>query len=283
MDIVFEVTPPPDEKRKAEVAKIDTHFLTPPKRKKRSVSQHSQITPLTPEEKTLELFRLAKNGQVDELRDLIAWGVDDINAISALGNTALMWAARNGRVNVIDLLIKSNANIFLTNQKGYTALHCAVLKNQDQAAFKLLENIPSKQRAILKEDIFFREIFIKFKRNKIIATCFKVNAQNTKGETMFMLAARYGHVNTSKLLIAAGADVNMQNSHGKTAHMQAEEYKTTFRDRCPQMVEDLRQRHTLIFSFVKAQNHVPPIINEEVNEEITEGVKNLKIDKKTTP
>src|SRR5688500_13521597 len=125
MDFILEVTPPSDQKREKEVAKIDAHFLTPPKRKKRFVSQNFQITPLTSEEKTLELFRLAKNGQINELRDLISWGVEDINAIGALGYTALMWVALKGLVNVIDLLIKSNANIFLINQKGYTALHYA--------------------------------------------------------------------------------------------------------------------------------------------------------------
>lgn len=276
MDFIsLKVTPPPDGDKKKVTTEMNDRFLTPPKRQK--IPKKSKITPLTPEEKTQELFRLAKNGNTYELRDLIAWGIDDINAANFKGYTALMWAAINGHIDVIDLLIQSKANIFLNNHRGHTALHCAVLKNREQAAFKLLVNMSTEQRAVLKKDDFFKDILTKFEKNKPKPKEFNVNAQNHKGETMFMLAARYGHVKTAEWLVSYGADVDMLDAQGKTARMQAEEYKKTFRDRCPQMIEDLRQRHTLIFSFKKPKPEldIPPS-----EQELVEGVKKIKIDSK---
>ena len=44
------------------------------------------------------------------------------------------------------------------------------------------------------------------------------------GETALMYAAGFGHVSTTKLLLAKGADKNAKNSNEKTALAYAKEY-----------------------------------------------------------
>lgn len=274
--IKFKVTPPSEESTKRTVPHVDATFLAPPIRNKNSPRQKIFITELTPEEKKYKLFDFAKQGGYCEIQELIALGID-LNAKNPLGYTALIWAVIKGHANVVDLLIQSGADIFLTDNKARTALHYAVSKDQEIIAFKLLEKMSGSERSILKKDDFFKDIVIKYRSKQ---KKFNVNAQNTKGETMFMLAARYGHVGTAKELISAGADVHLKNVKGMTAEEQAKQYRDSFKDTCLQMTEELRQKHTLIFSLTTHQPKATLNLNEEV---IIEGVKNLKIDKKSTP
>lgn len=276
--VKFKLTPPPFEKRCRQVIEVDTTLLTPPstpKKKKPTIKVYSAESTL--EEKTLLLFQLAKDGNADDLVNLISLGID-INAKNFRGCTALILAVDKNHINVIDILIKAKANIFLQDNKNHTALHHAILNNYEFSAFMLLECMSRKEREIFKQDILLKNMILKFEARRI-------NAQNEKGESMFMLAARYGHVETARGLVAAGADINLKDSNGKTAEEHAQEYRESFRDTCIQMTADLYQRQMLIFSFSKPRtNSLPlPITNEEIDEEIVEGIKNLKIDNKSTP
>jgi murein DD-endopeptidase MepM/ murein hydrolase activator NlpD len=68
----------------------------------------------------------AKDGKSEIVQDIIKTGVD-INSRDSAGNTALHYAVINGWFEIVDLLIKRGADINLKNKKGQTPLHFSAL------------------------------------------------------------------------------------------------------------------------------------------------------------
>lgn len=77
-------------------------------------------TDALPDRKPL-LITAAANGDAGTLHDLIA-GNSDVNAVDAIGATALMYAARNNQIECMKVLLDAGADPFLKTKKGYTAL-----------------------------------------------------------------------------------------------------------------------------------------------------------------
>ena len=69
----------------------------------------------------LRLIDAAKRSDVEAVRALVEQGLD-VNARAADGATALHWAAYRGRVELIQLLIRSHAAVDATNDLGVTPL-----------------------------------------------------------------------------------------------------------------------------------------------------------------
>lgn len=140
------------------------------------------------------LMRAAYN--YEKVRLLVERGVplSGINARSALGNTALILAARPANSHrAVELLLARGADAKATNNWGATALMAAAAGGDAKSV-----------RALLKHGA-------------------DVNAQNTPdqpgfifggGRTPLMWAAYRGDVEMMKLLIDAGADVNLEGALG---------------------------------------------------------------------
>lgn len=58
-------------------------------------------------------------------------------------------------------------------------------------------------------------------RSLVSAPGADVNATDERGSTPLLEAARYGHDDIARILIAAGADLNVKDNDGKTALMLA--------------------------------------------------------------
>ena len=105
-----------------------------------------------------------------------------------LGETALMWAARNGHTETVKLLVEiGDANVNHVSNYGMTALMLAAEKGHIETVKKLIE-----KGAV-------------------------VNIENNDGNTALMLAAANGHIETVKKLIEKGANVNIENKDRNTA------------------------------------------------------------------
>lgn len=280
------VVPPVDEKQEKkervapEISKKPINKTLPSKRKQKMISPRYDGIESSPSEQNADLFfQYAKDGNEDGIKQLLSLGIA-VNATNRYGYTALMRATINGRLNVIDVLLQANANIFLKDHKGRTALHHSVKEKQEKATFKLLAHISGEQRAILRNNSFFNDTVTKFEA-RLNSKRFDINTQNMKGETMFMLAARYGHQKTAENLIKQGANIHLKNIYGKTAEEQAKDYRESFRDALPKRTEELYQQHMLIFSFAEYHTHLLPRIGEiDQTAIITEGLKNINLDKK---
>lgn len=66
----------------------------------------------------------AIKGKIKETQELIAFG-DDVNELSSKGNTALIYAAINNQLDIVEYLIKSGANTSIKSSTNMTALDIA--------------------------------------------------------------------------------------------------------------------------------------------------------------
>jgi ankyrin repeat protein len=135
---------------------------------------------------------LAESGDhAAALRLLSAKGAN-VNATSADGSTAIMYAAANDDLELVRALIKAGADVKLKNQFGTSALTEAAI----------IGSVPIID-ALLKASA-------------------DPNFRNPYGETPLMAAARSGKVDAAKALLAAGADINAKETWGgQTALMWA--------------------------------------------------------------
>ena len=112
----------------------------------------------------------------------------DVNAKDDIyGITALMWAAMNGRSEVVKILLDAGADVNAKTEGGTTALMLAAFLDNTEVA-KILLNAGAN-----------------------------VNARTKDGRTALIEAASEGRVKIVKTLLDAGADVNAKDKDGKRA------------------------------------------------------------------
>jgi uncharacterized protein len=132
---------------------------------------------------TASLALLVSNGERDAALVQLAAGAD-VNALRADGSSALLYAAYQEDVELVQKLLEKGANPNVRNEYG---------------AFALSEAAQLGNKAIV-------DLLLKHKVN--------VNVANLEGETALMVAARGGHVGVATALLKAGADVNAKESWG---------------------------------------------------------------------
>jgi ankyrin repeat protein len=123
---------------------------------------------------------------------LLAHGAD-VDAKNNFGETALMWAARDGHTSIVQALLGKGADVNWKHPfAGDTALFYAAAGGHTAIV-----------KALLAHDAL-------------------VNAQDRFfGFTALMAAVMGGHADTVGALLAHGADVNAQDNRGRTALMHA--------------------------------------------------------------
>jgi len=118
------------------------------------------------------------------VKSLLAAPTLALNARSKSGETPLMLAAIKGRLDWVQAMVKRGAAI---NQEGWTPLHYACSGPDNGVAAWLIS-----QGA-------------------------EINARSPNGSTPLMLAAGYGALDLTPVLLKAGADVSLRNQQGMTA------------------------------------------------------------------
>jgi len=117
----------------------------------------------------------------------------EIDAADPAGNTALMWAAREGNVPGLDVLDSAGANLDAEDDKGLTALMWAVEQGQAGSVEMLIKKGADS------------------------------GLQDKNGKTALMRAAVKGDATIVTLLIKHGASGEVKDRAGKTALMLARE------------------------------------------------------------
>jgi ankyrin repeat protein len=109
------------------------------------------------------------------------------------GGTPFMWAAHKGMLEAVEKLVARGVNMVATSAEGLTALHCAIINENEAVALRLIEHL--------------------IDRNLSAA----LHAPTNLGRTPLMLAAEEGMLDVVKALVAAGADVTAADAEGYTA------------------------------------------------------------------
>jgi ankyrin repeat protein len=149
-----------------------------------------------------------KEDCLDILRLLIASGanineraIDDNNSVIAIrvidydekGFTALMYAARGGRIEIAGLLLDSGADINFKSDDGIDALLIAVREGDSEMVELLIDRGAD------------------------------INTKDANGRTPLIYAVKWKHVSIFETLIEKGANVNEKDKGGRTALSYAEE------------------------------------------------------------
>src|SRR5215475_12343346 len=133
---------------------------------------------------TTNLLDAAESGDHATALRLLAEKGTNPNTVGADGTTAIMWAAHNDDLALVQALIKAGANVKLTNQFGTSAL----------AEAAIIGSAPIID-ALLKAGA-------------------DPNSKNPDGETPLMAVARTGKIDAAKRLLDAGADANARETWG---------------------------------------------------------------------
>lgn len=173
-----------------------------------------------------EWFAAAKNGNLEKIKELS--GLVNINIRDDKGNTALIYAAKQGHIPLVEFLLTiDKINVNAKNTNGYTALIMAVEDGRKNIVKLLLDN-PNTNINIY--DNYGNTALLQAIKNshqdisKLLLECPKINVNigEIRGQTALMWAAIKGQQDIIKLLLAIpGIDINKKNDCGETALMWA--------------------------------------------------------------
>lgn len=99
------------------------------------------------EVKIASLQAAAARGDFSFIRSKLCLAPETLNAQDPRGFTLLHWAARNGAVDVVELLIGRGVDVNLRNNTGQTALHCA----KDEAVATALLNAGTNPASLTRK------------------------------------------------------------------------------------------------------------------------------------
>jgi ankyrin repeat protein len=159
----------------------------------------------------MSIITASRNGNIELVRALIDnYGVDTQDYD---GRTALLMASMYGHIDIVELLLKSGANINKKDGNGYTALYWATARGFKNIIRLLLKS--GADTNIINNNgstALFRAADNKNK--KIMALLLKYNADPNIGENQYN-PLFFALVNNNKkiilFLIQAGAKTNMKH------------------------------------------------------------------------
>ncbi|XP_046554286.1 ankyrin repeat domain-containing protein 50-like [Haliotis rubra] len=136
------------------------------------------------------LHRACYAGQFDVVKYLLSLTSVDINSRGLQKRTPLMVAAEQGHKEVVELLVKHGADLFLRDEHGDNALHRACYPGRFDVVKYLLS------------------------LNSV-----DINSGGFKKRTPAMSAAVWGQTKVAKLLVKHGADLSLSGIEGNVLHV----------------------------------------------------------------
>lgn len=148
-------------------------------------------------------------------------GIDQHDAFM---HTPLHYAAEQGHVGVVKLLIEAGCKIDAETGDGVTALHVAVIKNYIDIV-KILINSGSN----VNHKTYDSMTPLHFAASRgfldlvkiLVSNGASLEARDSNERTALYIAAGRGHMDVMKYLIDAGANVNSEEIHGYTPLCEA--------------------------------------------------------------
>ena len=128
-----------------------------------STNQENETTPISEEtsnnqpleevkEPASNIWVSAKKGDIESIKQHIAYGTDLNSKGSSRDETALIIASCQGHYEIVDLLINNDADLNIQNDEGVTAQFCAVFFGRTEIV-QLLKDAGADPNIIMNQDL----------------------------------------------------------------------------------------------------------------------------------
>jgi ankyrin repeat protein len=172
----------------------------------------------------LGLVAAEESGDLSKLQSLLAAG-GDVNARDDAGDTLLMIAAKQGRLPIVEMLIKNKADIEATSLSywHYTALAYACDIGNLGIIEALLDAGADPNRAISEGYMPMDRVIMSMAPDALacvkalFAHGAKMDVTDNNGDSPLIDAANYGETDVVKLLLDKGAKIDARDTDGGTA------------------------------------------------------------------
>ncbi|XP_066515758.1 ankyrin-2-like isoform X2 [Hoplias malabaricus] len=161
-------------------------------------------------------------GQKEVAKLLVKRGAD-VNAQSQNGFTPLYMASQENHLDVVRYLLENGGNQSTATEDGFTPLAIALQQGHNQVVSLLLEHdtkgkvrLPALHIAARKDDTKSAALLLQNDHNADVQSKMMVNRTTESGFTPLHIAAHYGNVNVSTLLLNRGAAVDFTARNGIT-------------------------------------------------------------------
>uniref|UniRef100_A0A3B4EWN6 Ankyrin-2-like n=1 Tax=Pundamilia nyererei TaxID=303518 RepID=A0A3B4EWN6_9CICH len=161
-------------------------------------------------------------GQKEVVKLLVSRGAD-VNSQSQNGFTPLYMAAQENHLEVVRYLLENEGNQSIATEDGFTPLAIALQQGHNSVVSLLLEHdtkgkvrLPALHIAARKDDTKSAALLLQNDHNADVQSKMMVNRTTESGFTPLHIAAHYGNVNVSTLLLNRGAAVDFTARNGIT-------------------------------------------------------------------
>lgn len=165
-----------------------------------------------------------QRNDLSALRQMLQANPGSAGAGGTDGATPLHWAAKLGRLQMIELLLSYRADVNARQPGGWTPLHSSAAANQ-VGAMKLLYDHGADVRATTEAGNAPIHEAAQFDATNVIdflqSVGVDIDTPNGEGNSPLAVAAAYGRMATGQFLVAAGASLSHQNRAVKTALQEA--------------------------------------------------------------